>query len=197
MKKYSSSILIAILVTFVALFILSTKNKNLDTSVPDIKQDVSQTTSSQEILDMVNPASKYCEENGGQLVMINNKDGSQLGMCKFEDYECEEWAFYRDECNIEEDAEAIYKALEDKGLNLDNMKVEIYKHMGQYIEGGVVPILARAGGGYVFAEKSDGTMKIVADGNGSILCEYLEEYPDFPEYLISECVGNNGNIVTR
>jgi hypothetical protein len=48
---------------------------------------------------MANPASVYCEEQGGRLDIRTAEDGSQMGICVFEDgSECEEWAFYRKEC---------------------------------------------------------------------------------------------------
>ncbi len=47
---------------------------------------------------IANPASVYCEEQGGTLEIRTNSDGSQTGYCKFEDSECEEWAFFRGEC---------------------------------------------------------------------------------------------------
>ena len=48
---------------------------------------------------MPNPASVFCEENGGTLEIRTADDGSQAGMCVFPDgSECDEWAFYRGEC---------------------------------------------------------------------------------------------------
>ena len=47
---------------------------------------------------MPNPASVYCEEQGGTLELRDTDEG-QIGICVFDDgSECEEWAFYRDEC---------------------------------------------------------------------------------------------------
>jgi putative hemolysin len=46
-----------------------------------------------------NPASVYCEEQGGKLEIRTAADGSQYGACVFPDgSECDEWAFYRGEC---------------------------------------------------------------------------------------------------
>jgi putative hemolysin len=46
-----------------------------------------------------NPASVYCEEQGGQLEIITAEDGSQSGLCLFPDgSRCDEWAFFRNEC---------------------------------------------------------------------------------------------------
>jgi putative hemolysin len=48
---------------------------------------------------MPNPASVYCEANGGTLDMRTDAEGGQYGMCVFPDGdECDEWAFFRGEC---------------------------------------------------------------------------------------------------
>ena len=48
---------------------------------------------------MPNPASAYCEEQGGRIEIRTTADGDQYGVCILPDgSECEEWAFYRNEC---------------------------------------------------------------------------------------------------
>lgn len=48
---------------------------------------------------IANPASVYCEENGGKLELRTAADGSVAGICVFPDgSECDEWAFFRGEC---------------------------------------------------------------------------------------------------
>lgn len=50
---------------------------------------------------MANPASVYCEENGGTLEMVSDENG-EYGVCNLPDgTSCEEWAFYRGECPSE------------------------------------------------------------------------------------------------
>ena len=45
-----------------------------------------------------NPASVYCEQQGGQLEMRSDENGT-YGVCVFDDGgECEEWAYFRGEC---------------------------------------------------------------------------------------------------
>ncbi|MEA3309436.1 MAG: DUF333 domain-containing protein [Chloroflexota bacterium] len=52
----------------------------------------------QESVGLANPASVYCEEEGGQ-VEIRDEENGQAGYCVFPDgSECEEWAFFRGEC---------------------------------------------------------------------------------------------------
>jgi putative hemolysin len=50
-------------------------------------------------LNMPNPASVYCEQNGNKLEIRTANDGSQSGVCIFPDGStCDEWAYYRGEC---------------------------------------------------------------------------------------------------
>jgi len=49
-----------------------------------------------------NPASKYCIEQGYNITIRTNRDGSQTGYCIFPDgSECEEWAYFRGDCKHE------------------------------------------------------------------------------------------------
>jgi putative hemolysin len=46
-----------------------------------------------------NPASVFCEEHDGELEIRTDASGGQYGVCIFDDgSECEEWAFFNDEC---------------------------------------------------------------------------------------------------
>ena len=48
---------------------------------------------------MPNPASMYCEQNGGSLDLRQDTSGEVSGVCVFPDKsECDEWAYYRGEC---------------------------------------------------------------------------------------------------
>ncbi len=50
---------------------------------------------------MPNPASVYCEQRGYRLGIRTDADGGQYGVCVFPDLtECEEWAFFRGECQM-------------------------------------------------------------------------------------------------
>lgn len=49
--------------------------------------------------DMSNPASAYCEQNGGKLEFGEDASGAVGGVCVFPDgSECDEWAYFRGEC---------------------------------------------------------------------------------------------------
>ncbi len=50
-------------------------------------------------VNMPNPASVYCEQNGNKLEIQTASDGSQSGICVFPDGStCDEWAYFRREC---------------------------------------------------------------------------------------------------
>ncbi len=52
---------------------------------------------------IANPASVYCDEQGGTLEIKTNEDGSQYGVCTLADGTiCEEWAYYRGKCPEQE-----------------------------------------------------------------------------------------------
>ncbi len=49
--------------------------------------------------ELPNPASKFCIEQGYNLTIRTNPNGSQTGYCVFPNgSECEEWAYFRGEC---------------------------------------------------------------------------------------------------
>ena len=50
-------------------------------------------------VDMPNPASVYCTQQGNKLEIRTAADGSQSGVCIFPvGSECDEWAYYLGEC---------------------------------------------------------------------------------------------------
>ena len=52
-----------------------------------------------ESTELANPASVFCEEQGGNVDIREDETGGQYGVCMFEDgSECEEWKFFRGEC---------------------------------------------------------------------------------------------------
>ncbi len=54
---------------------------------------------SEEPAGLPNPASVYCEEQGGTLELRTDAEGGAYGVCIFPDgSECEEWAYFREEC---------------------------------------------------------------------------------------------------
>lgn len=79
--------------------------------------DNQNTNESDNNVGLANPASVNCEEQGGLLQIRSNQDG-EYGVCIFPDgSQCEEWAFFRGECQPgqppaaigQEDSQAIAK----------------------------------------------------------------------------------------
>jgi uncharacterized protein len=59
---------------------------------------------------MANPASVYCEKNGGTLEIRTADDGSQSGYCTLKSGDvCEEWAHYRGDCPRNAETFAVVK----------------------------------------------------------------------------------------
>jgi putative hemolysin/membrane-bound inhibitor of C-type lysozyme len=51
-------------------------------------------------LQLANPASAHCTNNGGQLELRRTPEGTE-GICYFENgSECDEWAYFKGECNV-------------------------------------------------------------------------------------------------
>jgi putative hemolysin len=70
---------------------------------------------------VANPASIYCEKNGGVPAVRTAADGSQTGVCILKDgYECEEFAFYRGECgpNIKRPPTAVPRVSESDAIDI-------------------------------------------------------------------------------
>lgn len=69
-----------------------------------------QSNASKEGSKIANPASVYCVENGGRVVIRKDKNGNEYGVCVFKDSkECEEWALFRGRCPIGGMRSKIYK----------------------------------------------------------------------------------------
>jgi len=75
-------------------------NQNLNQE-PEETDRVATDEQEPENVQLANPASVHCLENDGELEM-REEEGGTAGYCLFEDgSECEEWAFFRDECRPE------------------------------------------------------------------------------------------------
>ena len=81
------------------------------------------------------------------------------------------------------------------GNNANSLAISVSKIIGNYSSGGAS---ASDGGGMWFAAKVGGQWQLVWDGNGTILCQDLVSYPDFPPSIIPECYNQKtGKSVTR
>lgn len=78
-----------ILLIVVALVLTACSNSNITDRFEPVKNNTQ----------IANPASTFCINNGGEVIIKTANDGSQSGYCKFSNgIECEEWEFMRGEC---------------------------------------------------------------------------------------------------
>jgi len=98
---------------------------------------------------------------------------------------------------IQEENNLVKQALLKKhpNWNENEVTIKVNTNDGKYAGGSASD---SGGGGYFFAAKVEGVWKIVADGNGTISCASLKDYPDFPNTLIPECFDETtGKSITR
>ena len=68
----------------------------------------------------------------------------------------------------------------------DEVELMISENDGQYASGGVKQVGAISGGMW-FAAKLGEDWHLVWDGNGTVMCSDLVNYPDYPTTMIPEC----------
>ncbi|WP_082729400.1 putative hemolysin [Leptotrichia sp. oral taxon 847] len=74
----------------------STKRKSRNLKLPKVKKIENKDIPEQRMIGMPNPASVYCEKNGGKSIIKLDSTGNEYGICKFKDgKEIDEWDFYR------------------------------------------------------------------------------------------------------
>ena len=90
MKKYLVLAVIAIILLLGGGYLIySSLTESNETEIETKTEDDSQNN-----VGVANPASTYCIEQGGELKLEN-----EVGNCYFDDGSmCEEWAFFRGEC---------------------------------------------------------------------------------------------------
>jgi putative hemolysin len=96
-KKLLYAILVLVIVLIgimIAINVIKTKHSSQDKNKDNNQEKGTQ---------IANPASVYCEDNGGVLEIKTSSDGSQYGLCISKlnnSISCDEWAFYRGNCSI-------------------------------------------------------------------------------------------------
>lgn len=119
MKKKNIVLLaIAIIIVGAVYVYASTQNnkKNVDqqlTSVNNEQTPAPNSINSEKLIEanknsasnnktgLANPASINCQDKGGKVVIEKKDDGSEYGLCYFDDNRaCEEWAMLRGDCPV-------------------------------------------------------------------------------------------------
>lgn len=74
-------------------------NRLYSVCIRPLESTITNTTNTSVSTGIANPASIFCVSKGYKNVIKSNADGSQYGVCIFNDgSECEEWKFYKGEC---------------------------------------------------------------------------------------------------
>ena len=74
-------------------------NEEINTAKNQNTNSVNVNTQNASNAAVANPASVYCIDQGGKSEIKTDEQGGQYGVCVFADgSQCEEWAFYRKEC---------------------------------------------------------------------------------------------------
>jgi hypothetical protein len=81
----------------------------------------------------------------------------------------------------------------------ENYEVSIGLFVGNYATGVIKDVDSEfAGGGAWYAARVDRKWELVWDGNGTVACSDLDDYPEFPSQLIPECYDEDtGEMVAR
>jgi len=176
---------ILFLLILIPIFLVGCK---ITTTPTDQSQPIDQNQAS-----LANPASVYCEQQGGKLEIRSDAEDGQIGVCMFaDDSECEEWSYFRGECQPQSQTEDISNEIKQLFIqkynkNQDEVKVTVNQQTTNYARGGVKFGQNGIGEGGIFlATKINDKWQLVFDGNGMILCSKLKDY-NFPETMTTDC----------
>jgi putative hemolysin len=141
-----------------------------------------------------NPASVFCEANGGKLDIRTGADGGQVGICVFPDgSECDEWAYFRAECkpgvapNTPED-EATQAAISPAAIPLQVLTPQdgsVVNTAQIKIAGSTAPDAVVSVNKDILIAQSDGTFETTIT---------LEEGVNLIEIVASDASGNEAFV---
>ncbi len=132
---------------------------------------------------MANPASVYCESQGGRVEIVTDAQGAQSGVCVLPGGDrCDEWAFYRGECgpaaqptapaNAQDPANAHYELPDIGSFELKEGKYEQPAGEGA-TQARIVGLNASAAGDLDGDGKQDAVAELWANTGGSGVFHYL------------------------
>jgi len=155
MKGIKFIILLPILLIGLSGCISSKRNLELESSI-----DQSQKESAKASLG--NPASKNCQDQGGQLQIKQDPQGGQYGVCLFDgNKQCEEWAMFRGECPVGGVLVGNYETEAQIYCAIKGFKVLLEENMCQFKNQGTCDLTAFYEGSCLPAEAGfDNLLKI-------------------------------------
>lgn len=180
-------LILVIIGTGIYLFFVN-KDKLTNVGGPSVVNNVS--PSETPLANMTNPASVYCKEHDGQSVIRTASDGSQSGVCVFENgNECDEWLFFKGECTASSLVPGTEKAVQAFLANkyrksLSEVKVTIQKEAPGYAAGSVSFGQGGPGEGGLWLAVAGNQWDVVWDGNGSVDCNKMRQKYGFPDTIL-------------
>lgn len=103
--KNNKYILYFVLLVVIIILYLNVRNAYIKNPVNISNENTVNSTNQESIatstIQIANPASVNCKNVGGNLTIEKKGDGSEYGLCHFDDNRaCEEWALMRGECPV-------------------------------------------------------------------------------------------------
>jgi putative hemolysin len=190
MKAMRAIILVLILVIIGTGVYFFSVNKDKLTNVSDSFVANNVPPSVTPLANMANPASVYCNVHDGQSIIRTASDGSQSGVCVFENgNECDEWLFFRGECTASSPVPGTEKAIQaflaDKYKKpLSEVKVTIQKEAPGYAAGSVLFGQGGPGEGGMWLAVAGNQWNVVWDGNGNVDCNKMRQQYGFPDTIL-------------
>lgn len=184
-------IVVILMMTGTGLYFFSiSKNKSINDNGAAV--DNSSPPTETPIVNMANPASVYCKEHGGQSVIRTAADGSQSGVCVFENgNECDEWMYFRGECS---NPSAVLTPGTEKAIQvflankyqkpISEVKVTINKEAPGFAAGSVLYGQGGPGEGGIWLAVAGNQWDVVWDGNGNVDCNKMRQQYGFPDSIL-------------
>jgi hypothetical protein len=92
--------------------------------------------------------------------------------------------------------EAIEEVLAKKYIYAaDILKVKITQQQGPYVKG-TIHFKGETRESYFLAYKNEDNWSLVFDGNGTVVCEMIDDY-NFPTTMVSECLTKDNRLIIR
>ena len=189
MKKFIKKNWSKVVIVIIVIILVSVTQKFLKTSFMPLtttEPTPKNTTNTQ----IANPASVYCKEHDGQSIIRTASDGSQSGICVFENgNECDEWLFFRGECADSSLVSGTEKAVQAFLANkykkpLSEVKITIQKEAPGFASGSVSFGQDGQGEGGMWLAVAGNQWNVVWDGNGSIDCIKMRQQYGFPDTIL-------------
>jgi putative hemolysin len=99
MKKTTYIVIIVVLILLGVFYFYQISSQK--DSAEKVANEVTNSSDSNTSNQLANPASVNCTEKGGTSTIMSKEDGSQYGLCYFDDNRaCEEWAMMQGNCSV-------------------------------------------------------------------------------------------------